>query len=247
MKFSRNLMTGMIGLAMLAAPITAAAKDNDSGRNNSHQAQAESRPNESRSNGSAHNAAPAMHNESRGGGERSARVETRSAAPVNMNRNEGREQRSARVETRNVAPAPAPRNEARGQRDVRVYNNAPAVTEHRDVRADRDHDRNWNRDGRDYRNYGHDYDHDDYDHDRDYAAGGWIMPRGYYGGACGWAQHLRNVYRHDEYTGHPAAAPARPGPTCAGRCIARRGPAGEWLTATITIGIGTSSGDNSRS
>jgi len=206
MKFSRNLMTGMIGLAMLAAPITAAAKDNDSGRNNSHQAQAESRPNESRSNGSAHNAAPAMHNESRGGGERSARVETRSAAPVNMNRNEGREQRSARVETRNVAPAPAPRNEARGQRDVRVYNNAPAVTEHRDVRADRDHDRNWNRDGRDYRNYGHDYDHDDYDHDRDYASGGWIMPRGYYGGACGWAQHLRNVYRHDQYTGHPAAA-----------------------------------------
>src|ERR1700722_8822459 len=206
MKFSRNLMTGMIGLAMLAAPITAAAKDNDSGRNNSHQAQAESRSNESRSNGSAHNAAPAMHNESRGGGERSARVETRSAAPVNMNRNEGREQRSARVETRNVAPAPAPRNEARGQRDVRVYNNAPAVTEHRDVRADRDHDRNWNRDGRDYRNYGHDYDHDDYDHDRDYASGGWIMPRGYYGGACGWAQHLRNVYRHDQYTGHPAAA-----------------------------------------
>lgn len=199
-------MTGMIGLAMLAAPITAAAKDNDSGRNNSHQAQAESRPNESRSNGSAHNAAPAMHNESRGGGDRSARVETRSAAPVNMNRNEGREQRSARVETRNVAPAPAPRNEARGQRDVRVYNNAPVVTEHRDVRADRDHDRNWNRDGRDYRNYGHDYDHDDYDHDRDYASGGWIMPRGYYGGACGWAQHLRNVYRHDQYTGHPAAA-----------------------------------------
>jgi hypothetical protein len=203
MKFSRNLMTGMIGLAMLAAPITAAAKDNDSGRNNSRPAQVESR-----SNGAAHNAAPAMHNESRGGGERSARVETRNAAPMNMNRNEGREQRSARVETRNVAPAPVPRNEVRGQRDVRVYNNAPVENEHRDVRADRDRggDRNWNRDGRDYRNYGHDYDHDDYDHDRDYAAGGWIMPRGYYGGACGWAQHLRNVYRHDEYTGHPAAA-----------------------------------------
>jgi hypothetical protein len=127
---------------------------------------------------------------------------------MNMNRNEGREQRSARVETRNVAPAPVPRNEVRGQRDVRVYNNAPVENEHRDVRADRDRggDRNWNRDSRDYRNYGHDYDHDDYDHDRDYAAGGWIMPRGYYGGACGWAQHLRNVYRHDEYTGHPAAA-----------------------------------------
>jgi hypothetical protein len=199
-------MTGMIGLAMLAAPITAAAKDNDSGRNNSRPAQAESRSNESRSNAPAHNAAPAMHNESRGGGERSARVETRSA-PQNVNRNEGREQRSARVETRTVAPAPAPRNEVRGQRDVRVYN-APVENEHRDVRAERDRggDRDWNRDGHDYRNYGHDYDHDDYDHDRDYAEGGWIMPRGYYGGACGWAQHLRNVYRHDEYTGHPAAA-----------------------------------------
>jgi hypothetical protein len=206
MKLSRNLMTGMIGLAMLAAPITAAAKDNDSGRNNSHQGQAESRSNESHGNGGAHNAAPAMHNESRGGGERSARVETRAPAPE-MNRNEGREQRSARVETRTFAPAPvpAPRNEFRGQRDVE--------NEHRDVRADRDHDRNWNREGRDYRNdgrdyrtYGRDYDHDDYDHDRDYAAGGWVMPRGYYGGACGWARHLRNVYRHDELTGHPAAA-----------------------------------------
>jgi len=198
-------MTGMIGLAMLAAPITAAAKDSDSGRNNSRPAQTESRSNEARSNAPAHNAAPAMHNESRD--QHSARTETRSAAPE-MNRNEGREQRSARVETRNVAPAPAPRNEARGQRDVRVYNNAPVENEHRDVRAERDRggDRNWNRDGRDYRNYGHDYDHDDYDHDRDYASGGWIMPRGYGGGACGWAQHLRNVYRHDEYTGHPAAA-----------------------------------------
>jgi hypothetical protein len=202
MKFSRNLMTGMIGLAMLAAPITAAAKDSDSGRNNSRPAQTESRSNEARSNAPAHNAAPAMHNESRD--QHSARTETRSAAPE-MNRNEGREQRSARVETRNVAPA---RDESRGQRDVRVNNNAPVENEHRDVRAERDRggDRNWNRDGRDYRNYGHDYDHDDYDHDRDYASGGWIMPRGYGGGACGWAQHLRNVYRHDEYTGHPAAA-----------------------------------------
>ena len=32
------------------------------------------------------------------------------------------------------------------------------------------------------------------------------MPNGYGGGACAWAQHLRNVYRHDEETGHPAAA-----------------------------------------
>lgn len=206
MQIRRNLVTGLIGLAMIAAPVAAAAKDNDSGRNNSHQAQAESRSNESRSNASAHNAAPAMHNESRD--QHSARVETRSAAPMNMNRNEGRDQRNDRVETRNAAPAVAPRDESRGQRDVRVHNSAPVENEHRDVRADRDRDHNgWNRDGRDYRNYGNrDYDHDDYDHDRDYAAGGWVMPRGYYGGACGWANHLRNVYRHDEYTGHPAAA-----------------------------------------
>jgi hypothetical protein len=32
------------------------------------------------------------------------------------------------------------------------------------------------------------------------------MPDGYNGGACGWAQHLRNVYWHDRNTGHPAAA-----------------------------------------
>ena len=32
------------------------------------------------------------------------------------------------------------------------------------------------------------------------------MPNGYGGGACAWANHLRNVYRHDEETGHPAAA-----------------------------------------
>ena len=215
MKIRRNLITGLIGVALMAAPIAAAAKDNDSGRNNSHQAQAESRSNESHGNGGAHNAAPAMHNESRGGGERSARVETRAPAPE-MNRHEGgRDQRNDRIETRTFAPAPAPapRNEARGQRDVRVYNNARVENEHRDVRVDRDHDRNWNREGRDYRNdgrdyrtYGRDYDHDDYDHDRDYAAGGWVMPRSYYGGACGWARHLRNVYRHDELTGHPAAA-----------------------------------------
>jgi hypothetical protein len=213
MKISRNLVTGLIGFAMLAAPITAAAKDNDNGRNNSHQAQAESHSNQARSNGSEHNAAPAMHNEARE--QHSARVETRNAAPE-MNRHEGREQRSDRIETRNAAPAVAPRNESRGQRDVRVYNNAPTENEHRDVRAERERGGNWNRNGRDdrnygerdrdYRSYGRDYDHDDYDHDRDYAAGGWVMPRSYYGGACGWAQHLRNVYRHDERTGHPAAA-----------------------------------------
>jgi hypothetical protein len=202
MKFSRNLMTGLLGVAMLAAPITAAAQDHDSGKNNSRQAQSESRSNESRSNASAHNAAPAAHSESRD--QRSARTETRSAAPANMNRNEARDQHSARTETRNAAPAVATRNESRD--NGRSYNGAPAVAnrDSRDYRNDGGHD--WKKGDRDYRGYGRDYDHDDYGHDRDYAAGGWLMPRGYYGGACGWAQHLRNVYRHDEYTGHPAAA-----------------------------------------
>lgn len=200
MQIRRNLVTGLIGLAMIAAPITAAAKDNDSGRNSAHQAQAQSRANESR---------PAMHNEARE--QHNDRAEARNPAPQ-MNRHEGGQERNARVETRQVAPAVAPRNETR--ENGHNYWVPPLKDEHRDVRADRDRDHDGNRNGRDYRNYGdrdrnysyRDYDHDDYDHDRDYAAGGWIMPRGYYGGACGWANHLRNVYRHDEYTGHPAAA-----------------------------------------
>ena len=203
MKFTRNLMTGLFGLAMLAAPITAAAQGHDNAKSNSHQEQAQSH--ESHASAPSHGAAPASHNEGRA--EHSARIETRSAAPSNMNRNEGREERSARVETRNAAPAVATRNETRD--NARSYNSAPAVTEHRDVRVDRGHDngdRDVNRGGRDYRNYGHDYDHDDYGHDREYASSGWVMPYGYSGGACGWAQHLRNVIRRDEYTGHPAAA-----------------------------------------
>ncbi len=181
MKFCRNLMTGLFGLAMLAAPITAAAQGHDNGKTNSHQEQAQSRSNESHAE--AHHAEQANHNE-------------------------GRDQHSARVETRNAAPAVATRNESR---DNGRTISAPAVAtrDSRDFRNDGGHDngdRNANRGDRDYRNYGHDYDHDDYGHDRDYASGGWVMPGGYSGGACGWAQHLRNVIRRDEYTGHPAAA-----------------------------------------
>ena len=77
--------------------------------------------------------------------------------------------------------------EVRGERNDRDWNNR---------------DRDYNRGGRDYKNYGG----RDFDHDREYAAGGWVMPNGYSGGACAWAEHLRNVYRHDEETGHPAAA-----------------------------------------
>lgn len=209
MKFNRNLMTGLIGLALIAAPITAAAKDNDSGSNNSHQARAESRSNESHASGPSHNAAPAMHNEARP--EHNARVETRAAAPAPRE-----EQRAARVETR-TAPE-MNRNEQRNARvethnDARAFNNAPASTEHRDVREDRheanrdyhadrnDHDRGWI-----YGDRGRDYDRSfDPDYDREYASG-WVMPYSYSGGACAWARHLRAVYRHDEYTGHPAAA-----------------------------------------
>jgi hypothetical protein len=205
MKLGKNIITGLIGVALMATPIIAAAQDHDNGKNSSRPAQSAPRSNESRGSAPAHNAAPAMHNESRD--QHSARTETRAAAPANMYRNEGREERSARTETHNAAPAVATRNEARD--NGRTYNNAPAVTEHRDVRTERDrndggHDRNYGE--RDGRTYGRDYDHDDYGHDREYAASGWVMPGGYYGGACGWAQHLRNVYRHDEYTGHPAAA-----------------------------------------
>ncbi len=156
MKLRTNLMTGLIGLAMLAAPITAAAKDNDSGNISSHQAQVESAAKESRSNVSVRNAAPAT------------------------------------------------RKESRDQRDARSFNTGPVVTEHRDVRTDRDHDGDrWKHDGsRDYRNYG------DRDYNGPYAveAPYYVMPRGYVGGACGWARHLRTVYEQDRNTGHPAAA-----------------------------------------
>ena len=36
MKFSKNLMTGLIGLALMAAPITASAQDNNRGKNDTH-------------------------------------------------------------------------------------------------------------------------------------------------------------------------------------------------------------------
>ncbi|MGA8642577.1 hypothetical protein [Candidatus Binatus sp.] len=204
MKFSKNIMTGLIGVALMAAPITAAAQDH---KDNSRQAQSESRSNESRGSAPAHNAAPATHNKSRdqhSARTETPRTETHAAAPANMNRNEGRDERGAR-ETRNAAPAVATRNESRD--NGRTYNNAPAVATNRDSRDYGNRGGNdWNHGDRDGRNYGRDYDHDDYGHDREYAASGWAMPGGYYGGACGWAQHLRNVIRHDEYTGHPAAA-----------------------------------------
>ncbi len=174
MKFSRNLMTGLIGLALIAAPMTAAAQNRDSGKNNSRQVQTESRSNQAQGRAAEHKAAPAV-------------------------RVESRDQHSARVETRNAAPAI--RNESRDH--SRAYDGAPPVAVNREVRGDRDDGgRDYNHGDRDYKHYGD----RDFDRDREYAAGGWVMPYGYSGGACAWAQHLRNVYRHDEATGHPAAA-----------------------------------------
>jgi len=199
MKFNRNLMTGLFGLALLAAPISAAAKDNDHGGNDAHQAQAQSHE----SHQEAHHV-EAPHEQ-----QHEARVETRSA-PAAMerhearqdnrqdNRNAFREQRNERVETRNVAPET--RQEFRGQRESGTWMPAPAVVQRRDAREDR-HDGHWI-----YGDRGRDYDLSyDPDYDREYASG-WVMPYSYSGGACAWARHLRNVYRHDVYTGHPAAA-----------------------------------------
>ncbi len=180
MKYKRNLMTGLLGFALLAAPITAAAKNNDNAQNGSHQARAES-----------HNNASARNN---------ASASRSYSAPARSNDH-----------ARNFAPAP--RNESRDQHEARP---APVAVDHRDVRVDRNYgNRNdgnrdwregrddgdrWNRDrDRDYRNYG---DHDDYAEGAPY----YVMPYGYSGGACAWAQHLRNVYVHDRNTGHPAAA-----------------------------------------
>jgi len=214
MKLGKNIMTGLIGVALMATPMIAAAQDHNNSKENSRPAQSAPRSNESHASAPARSAAPAMHNEARE--QHSARPETRAAAPANMNRNEGREERNARTETRTEAPAVATRNETRNAPAVatrnetrengRTNNSAPVMTnrDSRDYRNDGRHDRNYGE--RDGRNYGRDYDHDDYGHDREYAASGWVMPGGYYGGACGWAQHLRNVIRHDEYTGHPAAA-----------------------------------------
>jgi hypothetical protein len=162
MKSKGSLMTALIGLAMLATPITAAAKkDHDGGgRNYSHQS-------ESRS----------------------------------FN---------------------AGKHEFRNQGGNARWAGAPYVATHHD----------WNEDHRGWSGYRHDNgwhngwrngdgDADDY---ANYGYGGYYRNRGYYngpsyvapyygqggyaagGGSCAWAQHVRNVYARDRYTGHPSAA-----------------------------------------
>ena len=261
MKVSKNLMTGLFGLALLAAPISAAAKDNDHGGNDARQAQAQSH--ESHQDAHQAQAPHEQQHEAAPREQHEARVENRSA-PAAMerhearqdnrqdNRNAFREQRNERVETRNVAPET--RQEFRGQRESGTWMPAPAVVQRRDAREDRheanrdarqdrrEANRDWRQDRREAnadwrqgrynhdRDGDHDGDHDrdrwnrehsghwiygdrgrdydlayDPDYDREYASG-WVMPYSYSGGACAWARHLRNVYYHDRYTGHPAAA-----------------------------------------
>jgi hypothetical protein len=228
MNFNRKLITGLFGLALIAAPITAAAKDNDSGRNNSHQEQAQpSRSNESHADARQQERHQDQANHEAARDQHQARVENRQdnrAARVE-NRQDNR---AARVENRQdnhearVENRQDNRNQVRDDRQdnrnvVREQRNdfrENNRVEHRDAREDR-HDRNWNGDRHEggdhdghwiYGDRGRDYDLAyDPDYDREYESG-WVMPNGYGGGACAWARHLRNVYRHDQYTGHPAAA-----------------------------------------
>lgn len=202
MRYRKNLRkyltTGLVGLALLATPVIAAAQDHDNGKHDSHQSQSHSDNHSAPShsnrgpahvNTPAHNSGPSM----------APRHEQ-----ANMSRNEH---------------AMAPRHEQRVQRaNNRTFSSAPS----RDVREDRrqasagrqdwrgDHSEGrW--EGRDHDRWNH--DHPDYAYDNDhrwgpYYTGGpnYVMPEGYAGGACSWARHLRAVYIHDEYTGHPAAA-----------------------------------------
>jgi hypothetical protein len=164
MGYKRNLITGFIGLAVIATSITATAKGNDRDPNNSHQSQAQSR------------------NDA-------------------MSRHEFHISRSY-----NMPLVEPDRHESRDQHEARTFNRAPVVADRRDRHDDRRERNQWNR--AEWRHDRRDYD---YDHDRryygPYAEGPYyVMPRGYAGGSCGWARHLRNVYMHDRYTGHPAAA-----------------------------------------
>jgi len=162
MKSKRTLMTALVGLAMLATPIAAAAKDHKGhdggGRNYSHQS-------ESRSFNAG-------------------------------NKHEFRNQR---------AWTPAPAFAARHDWNA----------DHRGWKTYR-HDNGWHNGWRQ-----NDGDADDY---ANYGYGRYYGNRGYYnrpayvapyygrsgyanaGGACGWAQHVRNVYSRDRYTGHSSAA-----------------------------------------
>jgi hypothetical protein len=197
MEYRRKLITGLIGFAMLATPIVAAAKDHDN-RNDSNQPQAQ-----------AHNNAPispSYNMPARPNHEdaRPERAETRfnaparNVAPETMTRHEFREQRRAENSAPVVAPAPVVathrdwREDRRENRNDNRWNRNEARPDWRDSNR-REYDSGWR--ARNYGNRGY-YDRDD----------AWAMPRNYTGGSCGWARHLRVVYNQDRYSGHPAAA-----------------------------------------
>ena len=205
MQNKRKLITGLIGLAMLAAPITAAAKDHDSGSaSNQPQAQVHSNARVSPSYNMPRSEAaqPRVNHE-----QARENAPARTVAPaMTTNRADRRDDRAENAARRDVRE---------DRRENRTFNTAPVVTAPRDARQDAREDRRdsqWNRseprDGRSYvrRDYDNDYRGHNYnrgDYDRDDA---WTMPRNYAGGSCAWARHLRVVYNHDRYTGHPAAA-----------------------------------------
>jgi hypothetical protein len=205
MQNKRKLITGLIGLAMLAAPMTAAAKDRDS-RADSNQPQAHSnaRVSPSYNMPRAEAAQPRVNHE-----QMRENAPARNVAPaMTMNRPEVRDQRADRAENA------ARRDMRQDRRESRTFNSAPVVAAPvREDRRDNRNDNRWNRnearsDGRDYgrRDYDNDYRGNNYNrgyYDRDDA---WAMPRNYAGGSCAWARHLRVVYNQDRYTGHPAAA-----------------------------------------
>src|SRR6266403_499037 len=118
MQYRRKLITGVIGLAMLATPIVAAAKDHD-GRNDPNQPQAQ-----------AHNNAPV------------SRAYKMPARPERADARPERAQERFSAPSRNVAPAPTARQERHEERTERNFNRAPfvapppAVTTRRDWRED---------------------------------------------------------------------------------------------------------------
>ena len=65
MDYRKTLMTGLIGLAMLALPIAAAAQNNDSVKHDSHQSESQYNHNESASHVTAHDAKVAPANEAK--------------------------------------------------------------------------------------------------------------------------------------------------------------------------------------
>jgi hypothetical protein len=110
------------------------------------------------------------------------------------------------------------KHEYRNQGGNGRFTAAPVVAAHRDWNEYR-HDNGLHNGWR--KNYGNTYDYSNYGYN---GYNGYYGNRGYYGGpsyvapyygrsghangagACGWAQHVRNVYARDRYTGHPSAA-----------------------------------------